>query len=174
VRNSRLKRRTIVWHLNLEDGKVQMSTEVTVMANTFANTNQRNGALQPRGVVLQPEEVVAQIAKTRSQFPPEIYTDEYAKRVLDDNTLALLLCGPGRCLSFRSEWRGDSGRWRCRDRRIGHGQKPGRDADLYHQRAVINTERGCLASLYPSFIAFFSPAAISSFVQRSNWFLEKI
>jgi hypothetical protein len=64
------------------------------MSNTFVNTNRSNGAhLQPRGLVPAPPEVVAHVAKIRSQFPPEIYTDEYAKLVLDDSTLAYYYAG---------------------------------------------------------------------------------
>jgi hypothetical protein len=35
-----------------------------------------------------PAEVVAQVARDRARFDPEIYDDAYAKRILDDWTLA--------------------------------------------------------------------------------------
>src|SRR5690242_13963491 len=47
----------------------------------------------PHGLVRPPSEIVAQVAKDRAKFPPEIYDDTYAKRILDDWTLGYYYMG---------------------------------------------------------------------------------
>ena len=59
------------------------------MVNQFTEPNAKrfSGSL-PRGLVRPPQELVEQVARDRANFPPEIYDDSYAKRTLDDWTLA--------------------------------------------------------------------------------------
>ena len=48
----------------------------------------RNPADLPHGIVKPPEEILAQLSKERAKFSLEIFTDSYAKAILDDWTLA--------------------------------------------------------------------------------------
>jgi hypothetical protein len=57
-------------------------------APRFNGTSVRRPQDPPRGMVTPPPEIVAQVAKERAKFPAAIYTDAYAKRILDDRTLA--------------------------------------------------------------------------------------
>jgi hypothetical protein len=62
------------------------------MANQFTGQSpgrfNGSGAQRPRRVVRPPQELVEQVAQDRAKFPPKLYDDSYAKRVLDDWTLA--------------------------------------------------------------------------------------
>jgi hypothetical protein len=42
----------------------------------------------PRGRVVFPQHIVDQVAADRAKFPAEIYTEDYARRILEDHTLA--------------------------------------------------------------------------------------
>jgi len=71
------------------------------MPGTFINatvfpangTGSRRFSELPRGIVLPPPELMAQAAKVRTQFPPDVYTDAYAKKILDDWTLNYYFAG---------------------------------------------------------------------------------
>ena len=54
----------------------------------------------PHGLVTPPPEVVARVDRERASFPPMIFTDDYAKRILDDATLAYYF--EGRDVAYRS------------------------------------------------------------------------
>jgi hypothetical protein len=47
----------------------------------------------PRGLIKFPQLIVDQVAKDRAQFPPEIYSEPYARATLEDHTLAYYFDG---------------------------------------------------------------------------------
>jgi hypothetical protein len=57
-------------------------------APRFDPTGLRRLQELPHGLVRPPAEVVAQVARDRARFTSEVYDDAYAKRTLDDWTLA--------------------------------------------------------------------------------------
>jgi hypothetical protein len=57
-------------------------------APRFDPTGLRRPEDLPHGLVRPPAEILAQVARERARFAPEIYDDAYAKRTLDDWTLA--------------------------------------------------------------------------------------
>jgi hypothetical protein len=57
-------------------------------APRFDPTGLRRPEDLPHGLVPPPAEIVAQVARDRARFAPEVYDDAYAKRTLDDWTLA--------------------------------------------------------------------------------------
>jgi|SRR5215813_4721294 len=55
--------------------------------------NPRQSLELPHGLVRPPAEIVAQVAKEQAKFSPEVYSEAYAKRILDDWTLAHFYAG---------------------------------------------------------------------------------